>query len=70
MASGRLPPVRAKYEPLLWGLRVRGAFLHDGRAATVDAAIRLHDGEAAAARNRYNALGMGQQALLEFLNSI
>jgi CxxC motif-containing protein (DUF1111 family) len=54
----------------LWGLRVRGPFLHDGRAVTVDAAIRLHDGEAAAARDRYNALGIGQQALLEFLNSI
>ena len=54
----------------LWGLRVRGPFLHDGRAATVDAAIRLHDGEAAAARDRYNTLGIGQQAVLAFLNSI
>lgn len=44
----------------LWGLgtavRRGDRFLHDGRAATVDEAIRWHDGEAAAARARYLAL--------------
>ena len=55
----------------LWGLRVRTVFLHDGRAATVDAAIRMHDGEASRARDRYKRLsGNEQRALLEFLNSI
>lgn len=44
----------------LWGLgeavRRRDRFLHDGRAASVDEAIRWHGGEAAAARDRYRAL--------------
>ncbi|HSV68917.1 MAG TPA: di-heme oxidoredictase family protein [Methylibium sp.] len=57
--------------PPLWGLRARGPFLHDGRAATVDAAIRAHDGEGAAARDRYNRLGrVERQQVLDFLNSI
>ena len=55
----------------LWGLRVRTVFLHDGRAATVDAAIRMHDGEASRAADRYKKLSVREQrALLEFLNSI
>ncbi|HUH95477.1 MAG TPA: di-heme oxidoredictase family protein [Casimicrobiaceae bacterium] len=55
----------------LWGLRVRSAYLHDGRAATVDAAILLHDGEARITRNRYAALSATQkQQLLQFLGSI
>jgi CxxC motif-containing protein (DUF1111 family) len=55
----------------LWGLRVRGSFLHDGRAPTVDAAIRAHEGEGVAARNRYLALPAAQrQQLLDYLASI
>jgi CxxC motif-containing protein (DUF1111 family) len=55
----------------LWGLRARGPFMHDGRARTVDAAIRAHEGESAAARNRYNALpAMQRQQLLDYLGSI
>ena len=55
----------------LWGLRVRPAFLHDGRARTVGDAIRAHDGEAATSRNRFNAMPVLQrQQLLDFLGSI
>ena len=56
----------------LWGLRGRNAFLHDGRAVTVDAAIRMHDGEAAPARDRYvNRLSPALQRQLQaFLDSI
>ena len=55
----------------LWGLRVRPAFLHDGRATTVQDAIQWHDGEAAASRDRFNALkATEKQQLLEFLSSI
>jgi len=55
----------------LWGLRGRGPFLHDGRAATVSVAIRMHDGEALRSRDRFNQLGSTkQQHLLDFLNSI
>jgi CxxC motif-containing protein (DUF1111 family) len=55
----------------LWGLRARSPFLHDGRAATIDTAIRLHDGEAITVRDRYIQLPpQQQQAVLAFLNSI
>lgn len=70
IAQSAAGPTEMKTAPL-WGARVRTLFLHDGRAATIDAAIRLHDGEAARARDRYNALDSGpQQQLLDFLNSI
>ena len=50
---------------------MRPPYLHDARAATVDAAIVLHDGEAAITRNRYDALLAAQkQQLLQFLGSI
>ena len=55
----------------LWGLRLRGPYLHDGRAATVDAAVRAHDGQAAATTQRYKALGSTErQQLLDFLGTI
>jgi CxxC motif-containing protein (DUF1111 family) len=57
--------------PPLWGLRASAPYLHDGRAANVDAAIRAHDGEGRIARNRYVALPAARRAeLLEFLNSL
>ena len=55
----------------LWGLRASGPYLHDGRAPTVDAAIRAHDGEAANTRDRYLRLKEPQRRqLLEFLGTI
>lgn len=52
----------------LWGLARAVAhgdrFLHDGRAGTVDEAIRWHGGEAAAARKRYLALSPADSARL------
>ena len=55
----------------LWGLRASAPYLHDGRAATVDEAIRAHDGEAANPRDRYLRLReLPRRQLLEFLNSI
>jgi CxxC motif-containing protein (DUF1111 family) len=57
--------------PSLWGLRLRRPFLHDGSAATIDAAIRRHLGEAARVRERYLALGEAErEALLAFLRSL
>lgn len=54
--------------PPLWGLgaavRRGDRLLHDGRAATVDEAVRWHAGEAAAARAGYLALPPDQQARL------
>jgi CxxC motif-containing protein (DUF1111 family) len=55
----------------LWGLRVRAPFLHDGRATTLDEAIRAHDGEAARVRDRYVRLAPSQQRdLREFLGTL
>jgi CxxC motif-containing protein (DUF1111 family) len=56
----------------LWGLtRGRVAYLHDGRARTVAEAIRLHGGEAAAARGGFSRLsGAEREALLRFLASL
>ena len=51
IAQGTAAPAEMKTAPL-WGLRARTPLLHDGRAPSVDAAIRLHDGEA---RERANA---------------
>jgi CxxC motif-containing protein (DUF1111 family) len=67
-------PADFRTEPLM-GLRLKlaagTALLHDGRAATLDAAITLHAGEATHARDRFLALSPGEQAaLLTFLRSL
>ena len=55
----------------LWGLRQRRLYLHDGRAGTIDAAIRAHDGEASVARSRYTRLPAAQQQQIsDFLGSL
>ena len=61
----------------LWGLRLMEDFLdgqaflmHDGRARSVDEAIMLHGGEAAAVRAAYSALSATEKAaLLDFVRS-
>lgn len=55
----------------LWGLRYRGALLHDGRAADIPAAVAAHGGEAATARNGFLALPEGaRRAVVRFLLSL
>ena len=62
----------------LWGTRVVGdflggetPFLHDGRAATLHAAIGFHGGEGTASRDGYNGLSATEQAaLIAFLESL
>jgi CxxC motif-containing protein (DUF1111 family) len=57
--------------PPLWGLRDSAPYLHDGRARSIDEAIRLHGGEASAAAQRYRQLPAREQAQLEsFLRSL
>ena len=61
----------------LWGLRLMRDFLngeafllHDGRAGTVEEAIRLHGGEAKTSRDAFVALTPAQRAaLLDFVES-
>ena len=62
--------------PPLWGIRERlavgsPAFLHDGRASTLDAAIRWHAGEAMAAVRDFTTLtDADRQRLLAFLSGL
>jgi CxxC motif-containing protein (DUF1111 family) len=61
----------------LWGLRVMRDFLngeafllHDGRARSVEEAVRLHGGEAAAVRRAFEALTEAdRRALLAYVES-
>jgi CxxC motif-containing protein (DUF1111 family) len=54
----------------LWGLADRTRYLHDGRATSLEAAIRAHEGEAAAATRRFRALSPEQRrSLMEFLRT-
>jgi len=55
----------------LWGLAARPAWLHDGRAKTIDDAIRAHAGEAEGSRDKYARLrGDERRQLLDFLGSL
>ena len=57
--------------PPLWGLRFRRVFLHDGRAATLERAIREHAAEATQSRRDFEALPEAKQSqLLAFLGSL
>jgi CxxC motif-containing protein (DUF1111 family) len=57
--------------PALWGLRFRRPLLHDGSAATIDAAVRRHGAEARLAREGYERASEAERAtLLAFLNSL
>lgn len=70
IAQGSAGPREMRTAPL-WGLGRRGVYLHDGRAGTIDAAIRAHAGEAAPARALYVALpATRREQLLAFLRSL
>lgn len=55
----------------LWGVSAVGPYLHDGRADTLDQAVRLHGGEAARSRDAYVALTESEREdILVFLGSL
>jgi CxxC motif-containing protein (DUF1111 family) len=55
----------------LWALRTRNRLMHDGLSFTKQEAIVRHGGQAAAVRDRYNALSGAEQSLvLQFLDSL
>lgn len=57
--------------PPLMGLRFRVNLWHDGRASSVDGAIRAHGGEGARARDAFTVLTDAERtALLRFLGSL
>lgn len=63
-------PEEFRTEPLM-GLRLAKRFLHDGRASTIEEAIRLHGGEGAKSRDAFGALSQEDRAaVLSFLGSL
>lgn len=55
----------------LWGVTAAAPYLHDGRAATLDEAIRWHGGEATSSRDAYSELGdLDRLELIAFLDSL
>jgi CxxC motif-containing protein (DUF1111 family) len=55
----------------LWGLRMRSRLMHDGQSVTVLDAILRHQGEAAGARSRFQALAPAdREQVLTFLRSL
>lgn len=67
---GLASPSEFRTEPLM-GLRFSEKFLHDGRAGSIEEAIRLHGGEAVSSRDRFAALpAADREALLAFLKQL
>ena len=55
----------------LWGIAAASPYLHDGRAPTIDDAIRWHGGEATSVRDAYVALSPdARDEVLAFLESL
>ena len=55
----------------LWGLRTQPAYLHDGRAATIEDAILAHEGQGKKSRELFRKLAKRKrQDVLEFLGSL
>jgi CxxC motif-containing protein (DUF1111 family) len=69
-ASGEAGPTEWRTAPL-WGVADSAPYLHDGRARTLDEAVRLHGGEAAETALRYARLSFNErQSVLAFLHSL
>jgi CxxC motif-containing protein (DUF1111 family) len=63
-------PAEFRTEPLV-ALRLARRYLHDGRASSIEQAIRLHGGEARQSRDAFAALSESdRKALLRFLESL
>jgi CxxC motif-containing protein (DUF1111 family) len=68
--SGMAAPTEWRTPPL-WGVADSAPYMHDGRAVTLDDAIRRHDGEAAKTMIQYiRADSRDRRALLTFLSSL
>jgi len=70
-ASGAGPHPAEWRTPPLWGVASSAPYLHDGRAATLAEAIRLHDGQGADSARRFARLSAAeQQQLITFLETL
>jgi CxxC motif-containing protein (DUF1111 family) len=67
---GLATPSEFRTEPLM-GLRLKSSFLHDGRAASIEDAIRQHGGEGQRARDRFDTLPEARRlSLIRFLKTL
>jgi CxxC motif-containing protein (DUF1111 family) len=66
------PATRQEWRtPPLWGFRDSGPYLHDGRADTLEQAVALHGGQAAAVARNYFALSAPERMQLQaFLKTL
>ncbi len=57
--------------PPLWGVADSAPYMHDGRAATLEAAIQLHGGQGLRSQQRFSRLSPAEQAqLIAFLKTL
>jgi CxxC motif-containing protein (DUF1111 family) len=63
LCFGQATPSEFRTEPLM-GLRLIQVFMHDGKAKTIEEAIRLHGGEATGALRRFEKLTPARRAAL------
>jgi CxxC motif-containing protein (DUF1111 family) len=57
--------------PPLWGVADSAPYLHDGRAATLEEAIKMHGGQAQRSERKFASLGAADQArLIAFLKTL
>ncbi len=69
--SGGEPSPGEWRTPPLWGVADSAPYLHDGRAATLEEAIRLHGGQGKQAAERFATLSTTQRAqLVAFLQTL
>jgi CxxC motif-containing protein (DUF1111 family) len=57
--------------PPLWGVAHSAPYLHDGRAATLEDAIRMHGGQGAASARQFDRLSRNERdQLIAFLKTL
>jgi CxxC motif-containing protein (DUF1111 family) len=65
------PEAREWRMPPLWGVADSAPYIHDGRAGTLDDAIRLHGGQGERAATRYGELKKAERKqILAFLGTL
>jgi CxxC motif-containing protein (DUF1111 family) len=70
-SPGEGVPADSWRTPPLWGVADSAPYLHDGRAATLEEAIRLHGGQAGRSRTQFNQLtGEERAQVIDFLKSL
>jgi CxxC motif-containing protein (DUF1111 family) len=70
-SSGDGPPPDEWRTPPLWGVADSAPYMHDGRAATLEEAIRQHAGQGAGSARRFGRLSQREQTqLIAFLKTL